>query len=206
MAVIVPKALVIRQFLTENAREGLLSSVLDLEQEFVSATVYAKSAAGVDHDKRRCRKLSTLGSSLLQPFLAAFSKRVDSFYADVGMAARPTARFETEIAAYNDGGFFQEHVDTLTGSLRSEQGTGRARALSAVYYFHQEPRSFSGGALRLWSFGDASERESRDIDPVGNTLVVFPSFASHEVRPVQCPSQKFEDSRFAINCWVHCKI
>jgi SM-20-related protein len=31
---------------------------------------------------------------------------------------------------------------------------------------------------------------------------VFPSWVLHEVRPVSCPSKRFVDSRFAINCWL----
>jgi Rps23 Pro-64 3,4-dihydroxylase Tpa1-like proline 4-hydroxylase len=42
-----------------------------------------------------------------------------------------------------------------------------------------------------------------DIEPANDTLVFFPSWYPHEVLPVSCPSGRFEDSRFAINCWVH---
>ena len=75
---------------------------------------------------------------------------------------------------------------------------------SAVYYFHRSPKSFSGGALRLYSFEASEERGTFvDIEPTNDTLVFFPSWFPHEVRPVVCPSGRFEDSRFAINCWVH---
>jgi Rps23 Pro-64 3,4-dihydroxylase Tpa1-like proline 4-hydroxylase len=41
-----------------------------------------------------------------------------------------------------------------------------------------------------------------DIEPGQNRLVAFPSWAPHEVMPISCPSRRFIDSRFAVNCWA----
>lgn len=79
--------------------------------------------------------------------------------------------------------------------------------LSAVYYFHALPKGFSGGQLRLFRFGaDHTAAQSElanhvDLEPVRNSLIAFPSWAYHEVRPVSCPSGDFADFRFALNCW-----
>jgi Rps23 Pro-64 3,4-dihydroxylase Tpa1-like proline 4-hydroxylase len=75
--------------------------------------------------------------------------------------------------------------------------------LSGVYYFHRRPRAFTGGELRLYAIGDPDRFV--DIEPTHNTLLVFPSWAPHEVRPVSCPTGQFMDSRFAINCWLHAR-
>ena len=42
-----------------------------------------------------------------------------------------------------------------------------------------------------------------DIVPETDTLVVFPSWMSHEVLPVRVPSGAWIDRRFTINCWIH---
>jgi Rps23 Pro-64 3,4-dihydroxylase Tpa1-like proline 4-hydroxylase len=42
-----------------------------------------------------------------------------------------------------------------------------------------------------------------DVEPLHNSLVVFPAWLPHEVLKVSCPSGRFADSRFAINCWFH---
>jgi len=42
-----------------------------------------------------------------------------------------------------------------------------------------------------------------NIEPGRNGPLMFPSWAPHEVMPVNCPSGRFADSRFAINCWVY---
>ena len=76
------------------------------------------------------------------------------------------------------------------------------RALTGVFYFHRQPKGFSGGELRLYAIGRAEDdRRYVDLTPGSDTLLLFPSWAPHEVRPVSCPSGAFLDSRFAINCW-----
>lgn len=119
--------------------------------------------------------------------------------AEMGMAPFPVSRFELELAAHNDGDFYRTHIDTKMGP-REGRGT---RLVSMVYYFHAEPKAFSGGALRLFAL--ASKSAFADIEPVQNRLVAFPSWAPHEVRPIACPSGDFADSRFSINCWARSK-
>ena len=77
------------------------------------------------------------------------------------------------------------------------------RVLSGVYYYNAEPKAFSGGALRLYAIGDADKAPYVDIEPAGNSLLVFPSWAPHEVMPVSCPSKRFADSRFTVTCMVN---
>jgi SM-20-related protein len=103
-----------------------------------------------------------------------------------------------ELVAHNEGAHFKPHIDTFMGTNRGESSD---RVLSAVYYFHLEPKSFEGGVLRLLPFGAGAE--SIDIQPEQNSLVVFPSWARHEVRRVSCPSGYFADSRFALSFWIH---
>jgi len=107
---------------------------------------------------------------------------------------------ELELVASNDGAFFKRHIDTFIRGAR----TSSDRLLSGVYYFHAEPKAFSGGALRLYPFGrEQGESNFAEVQPEQNTLVAFPSWAWHEVLPVSCPSRRFSDSRFNVNCWVH---
>ena len=84
---------------------------------------------------------------------------------------------------------------------------GQDRLLSAVLYFHREPKGFSGGELRLFRLNVRPDTkpvevaDHLDLMPVRNSLVAFPSWVTHEVRPISCPSNRFEDFRFALNCW-----
>ena len=74
--------------------------------------------------------------------------------------------------------------------------------MSAVLYYNREPKAFSGGTLRLSRFGGREwPRDGVEIEPKQNSLLVFPSWAIHEVTRVDCPSGAFEYYRFAINAW-----
>lgn len=108
-------------------------------------------------------------------------------------------KIETEIGAYGDGAFFGHHIDTVT-----HENAKSYRVISAIYYFHSQPKKFSGGELRLhpFPFGNGDD-EPKDIIPENNSLVVFPSFAPHEVLPVKAAGLDFKDWRFAVNCMVH---
>ena len=49
---------------------------------------------------------------------------------------------ELELVAHGDGAFFGRHIDIFTGA---DANIGQQRILSAVYYFHTQPKGFSGG-------------------------------------------------------------
>ena len=106
-------------------------------------------------------------------------------------------RTELEISCYSD----QAHFVYLTDAAASGGATS-ARALSAVYYFYREPKSFSGGVLRLYDMAAEPGGAFQENLPEQNMLVVFPSWIGHEVTPVSSPTGAFGDSRFAVNCWL----
>ncbi len=118
-----------------------------------------------------------------------------------------TPFLELELAAHGDGAHFAVHRDIPTGPGRAPlggDGSGKHdRVVSVVYYFHREPKAFSGGQLRLHRIGsEGLPGDYVNLEPRQNSLAVFPSWLSHEVRPVSCPSGAFEDYRFALNCWL----
>jgi Rps23 Pro-64 3,4-dihydroxylase Tpa1-like proline 4-hydroxylase len=129
--------------------------------------------------------------------------RQSEIFFGAGMPERPVARYETELVLHRHGGHFTRHVDTLTTRIKDGHEENVSRAVSCVYYFFREPKGFQGGQLRLFEFGGDRWAE---IEPQNNSLLVFPSFASHEVVPVKCRSNSVEDSRFTVNCWLQCKL
>jgi SM-20-related protein len=120
-------------------------------------------------------------------------------FANLGVTPFVPAGVDMELVASNDGAFFKPHIDTFIGDERKTSD----RLISSVYYFHTEPKAFSGGALRLYSFvKPGAESSFTDIQPEQNSLVAFPSWELHEVRPVSCPSKRFSDCRFSVNLWL----
>jgi len=125
---------------------------------------------------------------------------LSAMFQQFGAARFEPSKFELEMVAHGDEAFYGKHRDTnvLTGPKFNNR-----RIISAVYYFHRVPKAFSGGTLRIYSFvGDQDTGAFIDVEPTNDTLVFFPSWFPHEVLPVVCPSGRFEDSRFAINCWI----
>ncbi len=196
---------VYRDFLDEGQEAALLEWGLANEGRY-SPT--ALTGGVVDPGRRKSELLLDMG-----PAKAWFEDKVrglaPNLFAAVGVAPFEIEYLELEIVAHGDGAHFATHTDIPIGWGREPVGGDKSgkqdRLLSAVYYFHREPKGFSGGELRLHRFGGGSGGgDYVDVEPVRNSLVVFPSWAEHEVRTVHCPSGRFEDYRFAVNIWL-CK-
>ena len=192
---LMPPWLVRRDLLSPDECRDLLGWALDNEARFRPATL---DKGLVDPAIRRSLSLRDLG-----PFSGLFEEQVRAMVPELIGQLRVTpfaaGEIELELVAHNDGAHFALHGDLYTG-----QGSARGdRMLSAVYYFHRTPKAFSGGCLRLHRIGAVPGDTGVDIAPDHNSLVVFPSWAPHEVLTVRCPSGAFGDSRFAVNCWVY---
>lgn len=194
--VIMPPYLVLRDFLEDETAAGLLEYACAHEAAFAPTRTGHFAEAEIDPDMR-----VSVGTRDLGPFRRILETKVLGLLPDLIAQLRMTpveaATLELQLVAHNDGAFYKHHIDTLTAS-----GRDGIRVLSGVYYFHAKPKAFSGGALRLYAIGDPAETTFVDIEPAHNSLLVFPSWAPHEVMPVSCPPKRFIDSRFAVNCWV----
>jgi SM-20-related protein len=98
---------------------------------------------------------------------------------------------ELQLTRSGDGDFFKRHQDNGTPDTD-------LRVLTYVYYFGitSNPQ-FSGGQLVI----DAPDKQV-SIDPMHNSLVVFPSEYYHEVMPVVVPDDSWEHGRFTLNGWI----
>lgn len=192
--------LVYRDFLDRPILEELLGWAVANEARFDQPRVGVKNK--VDDSIRVSMTIRDFGPARL-----AIDRRVREKIPDIFRDLRVTpfepSKLETELVASNDGAFYSEHIDTFVGDDRANSD----RVVSAIYYFHSEPKAFSGGALRIYPlpFQRKSPDEFVEIEPEQNTLVVFPSFLLHEVRPVSCPTRLFAHSRFSVNVWIHRK-
>ena len=193
-----PPHLVLREVLDGSELAELLEHVRAQESAFrpTGLTPDGEQKQAVHREFRRSVGLRDVGCA--EPLLrSAVYDRAPELMARLGLSVSGTlSTFETQLVAHGDGDFYKLHIDLPTGSYREN-----VRALSGVFYFHRTPRAFSGGALRIYSI-DGRNRFV-DIEPTNNTLLLFPPWAPHEVRPVTCPSGRFMDSRFSVNCWVY---
>jgi Rps23 Pro-64 3,4-dihydroxylase Tpa1-like proline 4-hydroxylase len=103
------------------------------------------------------------------------------------------------MAVHQLGDFFGAHVDDGNEAVAG-------RRLTCVYYFHRQPKRFSGGELRLYDSVERNGRVERaetylSVEPADNSAVFFPSHRFHEVRAVRSETRSFHDSRFSVNVW-----
>lgn len=167
---IMPPYVLLRDFLDHEAVAGLLDYALAREPG-------RGEAVGVRSEIRVSVSTRDLG-----PFRPMLRSKVLGLVPDLVGELQTTPvkspRLELELVAHNEGAFYKRHIDTQTAGARD-----RIRVLSAVYYFHAAPKAFSGGALRLYAIGGGNA-SFVDIEPAPNSLLVFPSWAPHEVMPI----------------------
>jgi Rps23 Pro-64 3,4-dihydroxylase Tpa1-like proline 4-hydroxylase len=188
----------VANFLGPEDRQKLLDYVISQEDNFKPATVIQATSPTVNEKVRRAKTLDKLGE-----FEAKFAERIKEQLQPVlnklGHKAFQMGRIEMQITASNDGDYFRLHQDSDPKSTRE---------ISFVYFFHREPRRFSGGELRIYQGRLVDDRvvpadQSHTLSPRQDTIVFFPSLNEHEVLPVRVPSRSFGDSRLTLNGWIH---
>jgi Rps23 Pro-64 3,4-dihydroxylase Tpa1-like proline 4-hydroxylase len=187
-----------RAFLVQEEHAALMDWALANEAGFAPSRVRGRVVQTEFRRSMVLRKMGPLRTVLKQRLLEHLPRMV----ADLGLSRFEPSHVELELVAHNDQDHFALHADTYRGDGRPERGD---RMLSGVYYFHREPKAFGGGELRLHRFGAApgALQDYVEVEPEQNSLVAFPAWAPHEVRPVTCPSRAFADSRFSVNCWIY---
>jgi Rps23 Pro-64 3,4-dihydroxylase Tpa1-like proline 4-hydroxylase len=189
--------IVLRDFLDEETVAGLLDYAISHQSDFEPTEV----GRTFDPSYRVSMVLRGLGS--FRPILQTkLFDLMPSILTKMRVKPIEEPKLETQLVAHGDGAFYKRHTDTLTDKYHDAK---QIRMLSGIYYFNAEPKAFTGGALRLHAIGGKEGENFVDIEPVRNSLLVFLAWAPHEVLPVSCPSKRFIDSRFAVNCWVHGK-
>jgi len=190
----IPPYRLIQGFLGEELIERLMAYTLQQEEAFAPTGV-GNEAPRIDPQMRISRVLRDFGE-LHAELEARFRAIAPQTMSDLGLLPFELAGCEIELAAHGDGAFYKRHIDTITTLPDAKT----ERTMTGVLYFHALPKGFSGGQLRLHAL-EHSGQHYLDIEPQRDQLLLFPAWAPHEVMPVSCPSGRFMDSRFAINCW-----
>jgi SM-20-related protein len=179
--------------------QRLLAFAQEQRESFFPSGIGYGEYSKVDANIRHSGQITKLGD-LEQELRTRIRAELPTLFRQLGAEAFDPARIEVEMVAHGDGAMYTEHRDTAVDDKKFVI----RRAVTAVYYIHRLPKAFSGGVLRIYPLaGSKNSTAFADIEPTNDTLAFFPSWFPHEVFPVVCPSGRFEDSRFAINCWVH---
>jgi len=189
------------EFLVAQEWHGLMEYVLNREPDFTQTHVIGAGGASiVDYQTRRSRVLFDPG-----PFQQLFTDRLATFFPHLLTRLChpefPVSRVEVQITGTGNQEFFRKHTDNGSADVAS-------REITFVYFFHSEPRKFSGGELRIYDTQSEDGRATspgthRVVYPLQNQIVFFPSGCLHEILPVGIPSDGFADRRFTVNGWLH---
>jgi Rps23 Pro-64 3,4-dihydroxylase Tpa1-like proline 4-hydroxylase len=188
----------IDNFLTIEEHQRLLNYVFKRESAFVPT-----STSTGDLDYRRSMILHSFPE-----FSQIVVNRIQAILPDVfrklNLPSFAIAEIEAQLTSHNDGNYYKVHNDNGSPDTAT-------REFTYVYYFHQEPKAFSGGELLIYdskienNFYVKADSYKR-VEPRNNSIVFFLSRYLHEVLPVSCPSKAFADSRFTINGWVRRQV
>ncbi|MDZ8090090.1 MAG: 2OG-Fe(II) oxygenase [Nostoc sp. DedQUE12b] len=184
----------IDNFLKPEEHKSLLKYVLEKESDFLPSNTSTN-----DVNYRQSMVVYSFAE-----FSELILKRIQAMIPDIisklNLPSFSVSQIESQLTAHNDGNYYKLHNDN--GSSDTD-----TRELTYVYYFYQEPKSFSGGELLIYDSKIENNlyvnaETFKTVEPRNNSIVFFLSRYMHEVLPVNCPSQAFGDSRFTINGWV----
>lgn len=130
-------------FLRESELQRLFDWALFIGDRFRPARV-SKARPRMDAERRialTTAKLGPLETMLRERLLDALPQVM----AGTGTGGPTPTSLELELAAHGDGAYFRPHMDIAVGANRQPTGAkrGEDRVLSAAYYFHSEPQTFS---------------------------------------------------------------
>ncbi|MCM0000989.1 MAG: 2OG-Fe(II) oxygenase [Erythrobacter sp.] len=189
---------IIDDFLGSEACSRLLAFAVGRQAEFAPSRVHTTEKHQIIETQLR-DSLSYPGpfGTLMAPFHAGLDASYDRIAAAIGAGAFERVPTELHMVAHRHGQYLGRHIDTgtsTTGSMLAQN-----RVVTLIYYFHDHPRAFGGGDLVVYPMtGD----DPQVIEARSDRLVALPSFAPHEILPVDLPDGRFADSRFALVSWL----
>lgn len=193
----------IENFLTDSEQEELWQFTNKHNDGFVLSDVYNQKLPVSDRQYHRHSLILDQPFTLSPLIVEKVRQVLPKILAALQTPDFPIGPIEAQLTAHNDGEYFKLHNDNGIEAVAS-------RILTFVYYFHQQPKAFTGGELRIYDGKFEGEKGEKFVPtgyhvvvPRNNCIVFFPSQLMHEVTQVQCPSQKFLDGRFTVNGWIH---
>ena len=188
----------VRNFLPPDEHQALLALFLAGREHFNES---AGIGAGYVNPKVRCALVphahARFADEVRPGFEPRLRKLVEGTLPRLGMGSLGAYHVEVQVSAYAAGGFFRPHNDDDV-DWRSDGP--RALRINCLYYLHRRPKSFSGGDLLLHD-GKVANTFTR-IEPLDNSIVLFPSRCVHEVTLVECDPGDFGAGRFTVNSFV----
>lgn len=180
-------------FLTRTVHDDLLSFAKKSEGNFSPSLVYSRNNTDgmLEHELRSSREVS-LPSHLTERLLEGMEALVPTLCKNFMTQEFKPHPSELKMVHYGDGNYGKAHIDDC----------GYLQGISVVYYLSFPQAAFKGGGFILYDMDGKKDvldlTRFTQIPFADNQLVAFPNNVFHEILPVSCPGNRFEDGRFAI--------
>ena len=186
----------IENYLPRTEHERVLAIALSLAPRFSKARLGSGEHRHVDESRRRGLAIDQVGCDALRGLLVPrLRPLLSSIQERLRLSPHAPHRFShIDLAAYPHGNFGGAHRDS------SPRPYPRL-SLNAVYFFHREPLTFTGGDLLLYDTdvetGISSRLAFSRIAPTSNSLVLLPASYWHAVTQVASRSSELRDARLS---------
>ncbi|MEB3342013.1 2OG-Fe(II) oxygenase [Okeania sp.] len=190
----------IYNFLEFLELEVALKVAIKNQDNFTDSSVHNKSTNQVNKFRQSLVLHHKFYSELAKSIQKKVLKILPSVLERLNHPNFSVSNIVIQLTAHNDGCFYTIHSDANTEMTAT-------RKMTYVYYFYQQPKSFSGGELVIYETKVQGNNlfkhnDFKVIEPHNNSIIFFPSRYLHEVLPVSCPTKEFEHSRFTFNGWI----
>lgn len=200
------QVVVMRRAFDEQVRAEIERFAGDYDEALMPTSV---AAEGLDEATKATYRssVSTTAESLRALLLPTFVAQVDAVNDRLRLDRFVVQDVEIQYTVSVVGDHYGVHTDNVRSSGAGALST---RLLTFVYYFHDEPKAFSGGELRVHDTAYVRDRPISsgsfvDIVPESNMMVFFDAGLLHEVLPVQSIGVELDkrSARRTINGWLH---
>lgn len=181
-------------FLPEITIQEMITHICQHQTDFEPAEVGGGKKHKKSHynpDARNNTALPLKGNPLKKIVRNLIKERLPEITQRLGLAPFEASRTEVKLRAYHNGEYFRVHQDGALG-----------RKISYTYFFHPEPKRFSGGEFVAFDTDTSSSTFNHAftrILPKRNSVFFFPSHYYHAVLPVKTQDDDFMSARFVIN-------
>lgn len=181
----------------------LMAQIVDATTAFETPKLVKGAANLPDRSVRDAWVIDDPAAAMVAPVKERVAAILEGALPRLGIPGFRTDWVEAQVTIHGNHHFYNAHRDDEP----DPNSPVFARTVSYVYYLHRRPKAFGGGQLRLYdSDPDAGLFDPAaftQVEPANNTLILFPSWAYHEVRPVTLASADPFDGRITVNGWVH---
>lgn len=142
---VIPPYSLTEGFLGADLISELLSFAAENESRFKDSTVGITAKDRVNPEIRVSSILRDFGP-LKKEIKSRFNAALPEALNKLGMPGFELYHTELELVAHGNGAFYNRHIDTAI-----DRDDVSVRVLTAVYYFHAQPKRFTGGRIQRFT-------------------------------------------------------